>query len=242
MLLSLFKGILIGLITGMPLGPIGAMCLRNTITFGRKCGLISGLGSALTDTIYATIAALGFMLIEKFILIHKLYFHIIGGLILICFGVYSFIKKSPGKDIDKTGNIKSYSPSGSMFKAFISTFFIALANPATIFSFIAVFTGLRLAHIGQEPDHKLLLIIGVFIGSMLWWILLVFTMSKFNNKLNVKNVKFIDKILSSIIIFSGVIIILGGFKYFGPMKPNFILHSKIFKIFLNIKYNMSIHQ
>lgn len=97
MLINLFRGILIGLITGMPLGPIGAVCLKNTITFGRKCGLISGLGSAVADSIYATVAALGFMLIEKFILIHKVYFHIIGGIILICFGIYSFVKKKSGQ-------------------------------------------------------------------------------------------------------------------------------------------------
>jgi len=242
MLINLFRGILIGLITGIPLGPIGAMCLKNTITFGRKYGLISGLGSALTDTIYASVATLGFILIEKFILIHKLYFHIIGGLILLCFGVYSFTKKSPGEGIDKSENIQSYSSSSSLFKAFISTFFIALANPVTIFSFITVFTGMRLAHIGQEPDYRLFLLIGVFIGSMLWWIVLVFTTGKFSNKLSMKNIKFIDKILSSIIIFSGVVIILGAFRYSGSMKHHFILHSKIFKIFLDIKYNMLIHR
>ncbi|WP_242649464.1 hypothetical protein [Clostridium kluyveri] len=46
MLLNLFRGILIGLITGMPTGPIGAICLKNTIAFGNTYGLVSGLGSA----------------------------------------------------------------------------------------------------------------------------------------------------------------------------------------------------
>jgi threonine/homoserine/homoserine lactone efflux protein len=241
MLINLFRGLLIGLITGMPLGPIGAVCLKNTITFGRKYGLISGLGSAVADSIYATVAALGFMLIEKFLLVHKLYFHIIGGIILICFGIYSFVKKSPSKDVDKSGNIESYSSSSSLFKAFISTLLLALANPVTIFSFIAVFTGIRLAHIGQGLNHKVFLITGVFIGSMLWWIILVFAAGKFNHKLSIKNIKLIDKILSSIIIFSGVLIILGVFKYSIPINPHFILHSKIFKMFLNIKYNISAH-
>lgn len=243
MLISLFRGIVIGLITGMPLGPIGAVCLKNTLMFGRKCGLISGLGSAFTDSIYASVAALSFMIIEKFIIIHQVCFRITGGLILICFGTYALIKKNPHKkNADKSGNMKYCLSNSSLFKAFISTFLLALANPVTIFSFIAVFTGLRLIHIGQKLDYRLLLVIGVFIGSMLWWIILVFTAGKFNHKLSIKNIKLIDKILSSIIIFSGIVIILGAFKHFIPMNTHFILHSKLFKIFLNIKYNIPIHK
>lgn len=228
MFINLFRGILIGLIIGMPVGPIGAICLKNTITFGRRYGLTCGLGSAFADSVYALTVSFGLMIIAKFIVLHKSYFHIIGGIILVCFGIYISLK---GK---LNNNEDSFSNNRSLFKGFISTFLLALSNPATIFSFIAIFTGLHLVNIGTDINSKIILIFGVFIGSMLWWFILVFTTGKFNNKLSVKNTSLIDNILSSVVILSGVIIFLGAFKFF-HLRSFPILHSKLFKILFKIK-------
>ncbi|MHC6180088.1 LysE family translocator [Clostridium sp. JNZ X4-2] len=245
MLTNLFRGVLIGLITGMPLGPIGAMCLRNTLSFGRKYGLASGLGSAVTDSIYASLAVLGFIIIEKFIVVHELYFRTIGGLILIFFGIYPFISKKQIKTLNKSTdkiNMESVSPNDNLlFKAFASTFLMALANPATIFSFMAVFTGLHLSNVKTSPTNKSFLILGVFTGSMIWWFLLVSTAGKFNSKLNVKNTKFINNILNTAIIFGGVLVFLSSFNSFNIRKPPF-LHSKLFKIFFNIRSKIPFHK
>ena len=240
MLLNFFRGIIIGLITGMPTGPIGALCLKNTITFGVTYGLISGLGSAIADSIYATLASLSFIIVEKFILLHGLYFHIIGGIILISFGIYTFIKEKLNNDVHKSSKTQSLN-NNSLLKSFISTFLMAFANPLTIFSFIAVFTGLHLVHIGRELSSRILLIIGVFIGSMIWWFILIFTAGKFNHKLTPKNTKFINKILNSIIISAGVIIFLGAFNTFNVRKPS-PLHSKLFQVILNVKYKFVPHK
>lgn len=245
MLTNLFRGVLIGLITGMPLGPIGAMCLRNTLDFGCKYGLVSGLGSAFTDSIYASLAVLGFIIIERFIVLHELYFRIIGGLILICFGIYPFISKKQSKTLnkntDKLNRESIFSNDNLLFKTFTSTFLMALANPATIFSFMAVFAGLHLSNVKTSPMNKSFLILGVFTGSMIWWFILVFTAGKFNNKLNVKNTKFINNILNTAIIFGGVLVFLSAFNSFSIRRPPF-LHSKLFKIFFNIRSKIPFHK
>ncbi|AND84962.1 LysE family transporter [Clostridium tyrobutyricum] len=228
MFINLFRGILIGLIVGMPIGPIGAICLKNTITFGRKYGLICGFGSAFADSIYAFLVSFGLMIITKFIFLYQSYFHIIGGIILICFGIYISLKAN--------SNVKneSISNSNSLFKGFISTFLLALSNPATIFSFIAIFTALHLVNISADINSKIILIIGVFIGSMLWWFILIFTTFKFNNKLNVKSTSIVDNILSFIVILSGIIIFLGAFKFF-HLRNFPVLHAKLFQFFFKIK-------
>jgi threonine/homoserine/homoserine lactone efflux protein len=59
MLQILFKGIIIGLIVGMPLGPIGAICIKTTLSNGVSFGIAAGLGSCAADSIYAGVAALG---------------------------------------------------------------------------------------------------------------------------------------------------------------------------------------
>jgi threonine/homoserine/homoserine lactone efflux protein len=49
---------------------------------------------------------------------------------------------------------------------------LTLANPTTILSFIALFAGLGLASRGRDDVGALLLVVGVFSGSALWWLLL----------------------------------------------------------------------
>ncbi|AYD40854.1 transporter [Clostridium fermenticellae] len=238
MVKNLFTGILIGLITGMPFGPIGAVCLKNTLSFGSRYGFLSGLGSAVADTIYASFAALSFIIIEKFIVLHQFYFHIVGGVILFCYGIYNLLNGQTNASKDKKLPVLN---SKSLFKAFSSTFLIALANPATIFSFIVVFTGLHMTRIQSNIDNKIALIIGVFIGSMIWWLILVFTAGKFHHKLNHKNSNVILKILSYVIIFSGIIVFLSAFNRITIRKAP-ILHSKLFEIFFNIKSKIPFHR
>ncbi|WP_123053281.1 LysE family transporter [Clostridium sp. JN-1] len=244
---NFFRGILIGLITGMPFGPIGAICLKNTLSFGRKYGLISGLGSAFADSIFAGLAALGFILVEKFIVLHEFYLHILGGLVLASFGIHTFLNEkndSKIKIIEAQTQLPARSTSSSILplKAFTSTFLIALANPATIFSFIAVFTGLHMtSRMQNNIGNRIIMILGIFTGSMIWWFILVFTAGRFNSKLNKKNTIVIGKVLSSIIVFSGLIIFLGAFNIFRMRRPP-ILHSKLFEIFFKIKTRIPFHR
>ncbi|WP_446899544.1 LysE family transporter [Clostridium sp. LBM24168] len=241
MLTNLFKGVLIGLIIGMPLGPIGALCLKNTLTFGRKYGLISGLGSAFTDSIYAYLAIMGFMLIKRFIVLHGAYFRILGGLILICFGAYPFVHKEQNNALNK--NIKEINKKSTpldnnlLFKTFTSTFLISLANPTTIFSSIVIFTGMHLSNLKINPMNKSFLILGVFTGSMIWWFIFVFTAGKFTTKLKMENKSLINRILNYAIILGGLIIFLSAFKLFSLRKLT-LLNSRLLKIFFNIKFRI----
>lgn len=49
----IFKGILIGLIFGLPVGAVGAMTVQRTWEHGIKAGLLTGMGSSAADCIYA---------------------------------------------------------------------------------------------------------------------------------------------------------------------------------------------
>lgn len=241
MFTSLLRGIAIGLITGMPVGPIGALCLKNTLNFGKNCGLVSGLGSSFADSIYAVIAVLSIFIVQKFIVVHGFIFKTAGGMILIFFGIYIYFKESGKKSLRKRDmSIESSFPNQNpLFKAFTSTFLLALANPATIFSFIAVFTGLRFAHVENGPNSKILLVIGVFIGSLLWWIAIVFTASSLSKKITVEHTNKINKILNFIIIACGILILLSAFHisdFFGHDVMN--IHRKLFRMFFNTKPRM----
>lgn len=63
----MFHGFLLGLAIAAPVGPVGIVVIRRTITFGRGVGLISGLGAATADAFYAAVAAFGLTVISTFL-------------------------------------------------------------------------------------------------------------------------------------------------------------------------------
>ena len=68
MLAEIFiKGILIGLLVSVPLGPIGVLCIQRTLNKGRMSGFVSGLGAAVADTIFAVIAGFGLTMPSSYI-------------------------------------------------------------------------------------------------------------------------------------------------------------------------------
>jgi len=65
------KGILIGFVMAVPVGPIGVMCIRKTLTDGRLRGLMTGLGAATADLLYACVAAFGLTVVSNAIAIER---------------------------------------------------------------------------------------------------------------------------------------------------------------------------
>jgi threonine/homoserine/homoserine lactone efflux protein len=228
----LFKGIIIGLITGMPLGPIGAVCTRTTLANGALFGFAAGLGSCVADSIYASVASLGTTFIAKFFARHQHYLLLFGGIILIFFGIHIILSKKENK--------QEIPNSKTLTKSFLSTFMIALANPTTIFSFLFVFSSYGSRNIGHGIVARTILIFGVFCGSFLWWIILVLAAERFHNNLDTKKLSAMNRILGSIIVCFGIVFIISITNYKKYMRPSY-LHSKLFEIILHIKPHRFFH-
>ena len=81
-LISLLEGFAIGFLLAMPVGPIGILCIRRTLTYGKYQGLIIGLSGASADIIYALVAAFGVTLISDFITGFQYWIRLAGG---VCF-------------------------------------------------------------------------------------------------------------------------------------------------------------
>ena len=146
------------------MGPIGVLCIRRTLAEGRTTGLISGLGAATADAIYGCIAGFGLAFISDFLVSQQVWLQMIGGLFLCYLGLKTLLAKPS----EKAALVKGK----GLFSAYASTFFLTLTNPMTILSFIAIFAGLGLAGTQNNYGTAGVLVLGVFIGSGLWWFLL----------------------------------------------------------------------
>ncbi len=192
----LLKGLLIGFAIAAPVGPIGVLCIRRTLAEGRIFGLVSGLGAATADAIYGCIAAFGLTFISSFLVSQQVWLRLIGGAFLIYLGIKTFLAKPAEKAASGSGK--------GLFAAYASTFFLTLTNPMTILSFAAIFVGLGLTSTGGDYFSAVLLVLGVFIGSALWWFFLSFTVSLFRGKFNLQGLVWVNRISGVIIIGFGL--------------------------------------
>ena len=165
----LLKGLVIGLSIAAPVGPIGLLCIRRTLADGPAHGFASGLGAASADAVYGAIAGFGVALVTDALVGSQTALKLVGGLMLLWLG-WSTLRARPA---DRPAAAQT---TGGLAGAYASTFLLTLANPATILSFAAVFGGLGLAPesgtSGDSTAVAAVLVLGVFVGSALWWLAL----------------------------------------------------------------------
>ncbi len=159
------KGLIIGFAIAAPVGPIGILCIQRSLHEGFKIGLMTGLGAALADGTYGLMAGFSLTAVSSLLISHQFWIRIMGGIFLLYLGI-TLMKASPKK------NSLQEKVDRSPWHACATTFLLTLANPATILSFIAVFAGLGLGTIHPDYIHAVILVIGIILGSAMWWLLL----------------------------------------------------------------------
>lgn len=159
----LLTGLFLGLSIAAPVGPIAVLCIRRTLAEGRAVGFASGLGAAAADAMYGAVAAFGLTLVSDLLVSRGDWLRLVGGLFLCYLGVKTLLARPAAAAAPARG--------GTLLAAFGSTFALTVTNPMTILSFAAIFGGLGIAA-GATFDRATLLVLGVFAGSALWWLIL----------------------------------------------------------------------
>jgi len=176
-MVEFFKGIAIGLCVSVPVGPIGILCMNYALSRGFRVAVIAGLGAAIADIFYGTMAGLGVYSANSWIDENSFWIALVGSFFLCGLGM-TLIK---GPIQRSKVEIR---PAIGEFKAFGATFFLTLTNPLTLISFATLF-GCTHAIPESCSSHEILtLISGVFTGSMLWWITLSSCTSFFRERIS----------------------------------------------------------
>lgn len=193
----IIKGVLIGLCISVPLGPIGMLTIQRTLNRGQKHGIATGLGATTSDLIYTIITLFFLSFVLDFIEEHRFIIQIVGSLVVAGFGYYIY-KSNPATQPKPNETVKHSLP-GDFFTSFGLTF----SNPLVLFVLIALFA--RFQFIGNKTTLFVSIcgILSILGGALLWWSLLTFLVSKFKNKLNMRELKIINQITGVIIILIG---------------------------------------
>lgn len=160
------RAIGIGLLVAAPVGAMALRCIERTLTRGRLSGLMTGVGIATADALYASIAAFGLTALTGAITGIQAEVRLVGGAFLIYLGVMAM--RSRPRECDAQGG-----SSASLAAAYGSALLLTLANPQTVITFASIFAGSGLAVSGGGWVLPGLVVAGVFTGSLLWWVVLV---------------------------------------------------------------------
>ncbi|MGK7889205.1 MAG: LysE family translocator [Leptolyngbyaceae cyanobacterium] len=225
-------GVLLGIAIAAPVGPIGVLCIRHTLSSGRLAGLVTGLGAATADGIYGCIAGLGLSAVSDVLTDHQRLLGIGGGLFLCYLGIKTFLSRVaplPGPRIgsdgvkhgsgEYRGACSDSEPDGGgecfqpvygptfFLKTYLETLLLTLANPATILSFTGIFIGLGMTREPGNYEGSLALVFGVFIGSALWWLTLSSGVGLVRDRLSSISLRWINRASGVVITAFGLVAI-----------------------------------
>jgi threonine/homoserine/homoserine lactone efflux protein len=156
----LLRGILIGLLFGIPVGAVGTMTIQRTFAGGLKDGLMTGLGSSVADCLYAIVGAFGLTVISDFLLRYQTIINTLGGTLVLVMGIRLFLRKTEATPVQK--------PVAGGVRMFLSSFAVGITNPAVILTFLFAFSYFGITgYAGISQGIQLVL--GVFIGTYIWW-------------------------------------------------------------------------
>ncbi|HET6946364.1 MAG TPA: LysE family transporter [bacterium] len=194
------RGLLIGFSIAAPVGPIGVLCIRRTLTEGRAAGLVSGLGAATADAFYGAIAALGLTFVSSLLVREQVWLRLVGGLFLIHLGIRAFTSEPTPLRGDGARSL-------TLGSAYLTTLALTITNPMTILSFAAIFAGLGVAA-ARDYATAGALVAGVFSGSALWWLILSGAAAMVGTRLRPETLRWVNRAAGVVITAFGVAALL----------------------------------
>ena len=192
----LARGIGLGFAIAAAVGPISLLTIRRTIAHGQAYGLASGAGVALADATYAGIAAFGLTALTTLLVGGRSILGVVGGAFLVLLGIRTMASR-PGAAAAAETTERPGLPA-----AFASIFGLTLTNPMTILSFAGVFAAAGLSgHGGAEAG---LLTLGVFLGSLLWWVVLTAVVARLRSRVTLQALTWINRLSGALLLVFGV--------------------------------------
>ena len=193
------KSFVVGVLITMPIGPVALVVVKKTIDFGKRAGLLAGLGSASADLIYSTAVGFGLGFVTTFFISYQWYLQAAGAIFLIYLGIKSLIQ---------TPQIENgHRPSG-ILGGMAQTFFLALSNPFTILAIIALLGSLGVAEFNTTLWNNLTVPLGVFCGEFTWMAILVSATDYIERRLGSKIIPILNKVAGVTLLLLAIFILI----------------------------------
>lgn len=184
-------GFAYGLVFAMPVGPVGALCVRRSMTTGLLAGAGIGAGAALADALCAAGAAQVAVGVGPLLRAAGPVVRSVTAAILVLMGLLMIIRSRPLR--------LPSSPGGTLAGAGLA-FALTITNPLTLAAFAAVWAA-RPPVLGT--GDLVVLSLGVLAGSQAWWTLLATASDLLGPTLR-RHLPTIDRLAGGVLALSGM--------------------------------------
>jgi threonine/homoserine/homoserine lactone efflux protein len=222
------SGLIVGVVIAAPVGPVNIVCIQRTLERGFWGGFAAGVGAVLGDGLIAAVAAFGVSAISGVLANHRLAIQLIGGAIMIAFGVKLFTAEPKLATKQRTQSVAQLRrivegvperlrpairlpiwrilPHAGVIP---QTFFLTITNPGAILGLFAIFGGLGAAFGGiHNYVQALTLVFSVMVGSLLWWAVLAQLIEKLRGRINEGRLKIINQVAGIVLVaFGGLLFV-----------------------------------
>lgn len=204
--MTFLGGLMVGCMASMPPGPTAILCLQRNISKGIPSGIVTGLGIATSDTLYASIAFFSLSFVTGFIESNMLLIKCIAGIFISAFGVNIFLKK-PQMQIRRNQSEKDRTD----WKDYVSGFLLSFANPAYILVHVALIATVKSMGFYDSEESvfsNASMILGIFAGCSGWWLIIASIMKVVRRYFRPRHMLWINRISGIIITLIGVSLLI----------------------------------
>jgi len=187
---TVVEGFILGFSIAAAVGPISLLVIRRTLAEGRTIGMVSGLGVATADGLYGAVAAFGLTAITDVLVAWRQALALVGGAFLLWVAWRTF-RSLPAPD-PSTAPTGDEARSRGLAGAYLSTLALTLTNPLTIVSFAALFVGLGVT--GDDAVSAAVLTLGVFAGSVTWWVVLTSLVARLRSQITARGLRWVNMV------------------------------------------------
>ncbi len=160
----LLQGVLLGLTFAVLLGPAFFALIQTSIHRGFKRGVLLALGIFLSDLFALILCYFGASQILGSDPRQNIYFSVIGGIILVIFGTYTFTRVVKGQSQDSADPSSAINPPSKFYIYIIKGFVLNALNPGMWFIWITIVVSIS-ANFGVD-SKAIYLFLGGALGTI----------------------------------------------------------------------------
>jgi threonine/homoserine/homoserine lactone efflux protein len=200
---AIIKGLALGLLLAISMGPVIFSIIKQSISNGHKGGLAFVFGVSASDLTLVLVSNIFTELFNRLLKFEKV-IGIGGSALLIGIGVYFlFFKKI---HLNELGDgIEMKRSAGDYVKIFFAGYFMNTLNPSVIAFWFTWATALVTIPVNERIATFAVCLSVVFVFDLLK----VFLANRLRSRLTQKTINLINKISGSILIVFGIVLIIG---------------------------------
>lgn len=208
MILGFLKGLIVGIIVSIPVGPLGLLCIPRTLARGRVSGLSVGLGGTSSDALYSALALFALSFISGFIDANEEWVLLAGGVIICITGLNLLLSRQRirGRDADEV-NARAVAPARHV-REYLNGFLISVTNPGTLVCMLWLFTFL-----GFDTSRQPAMLAewaGTVSGSAGTWFLVTWGINRFRSSITFGQLHWLTRISGAVILLIGLSSVIKG--------------------------------